>query len=41
MAPTTSGRTAPTSVCHGKADRPAAPSVTMVRNGPDWMVMIE
>ena len=25
---------APTSVCQGKAESPATPSVTMVRNGP-------
>ena len=39
--PTTSGRMAPTSACQGNADSPATPSVTMVRNGPDSMLMIE
>ena len=39
--PVASGSTAPTSVCHGNADSPAAPSVTIVRNGPDSTLMIE
>ncbi|EDT09887.1 hypothetical protein BgramDRAFT_3159 [Paraburkholderia graminis C4D1M] len=33
--PKTSGNMLPTSVGHGNADRPATPSVTIVRNGPD------
>ena len=35
IMPNSSGRMPPTSVGHGNADRPATPSVTMVRNGPD------
>ncbi len=33
--PSTSGRIAPTNACHGNAESPAIPRVTMVRNGPD------
>ena len=32
---------APSSVCHGNADIPAAPRVSMVRNGPDSIDMTE
>ena len=39
--PTSSGRIAPSSACQGKAESPAAPSVSIVRNGPDSMLMIE
>lgn len=35
IKPTTSGRTAPNMDCRGKAERPATPSVTMVKKGPD------
>ncbi|MNL89230.1 hypothetical protein D3C87_2194240 [compost metagenome] len=33
--PSMSGRMLPTIVGHGNADKPATPSVTIVRNGPD------
>ena len=32
---------APTSACQGNAESPATPRVTMVRNGPDSMLMME
>ena len=39
--PIARGRIAPTSACHGNAESPATPSVTIVRNGPDSIDMIE
>ncbi len=39
--PNSSGSTAPSSTGQGKDDRPATPRVTMVRNGPDSMLITE